>query len=97
MPAASVARTRKVWDPSERLAYAFGEEQVAKAPESRLHWKVEPGSLEEKPKLGEGLVVVPVGPEVIVVSGGVVSTVNVRVAGKASTLPVLSTARTLKV
>ena len=39
-------------------------------------------------------VVVPVGPPVIVVSGAVVSTVNVRVAGVASTLPGVSVART---
>ena len=41
--------------------------------------------------------VVPVGPAVIVVSGGVVSTVKVRVAGVASVLPAGSVARTSKV
>ena len=43
------------------------------------------------------LLVGPVGPDVIVVSGAVVSTVNVRVAGVASTLPAASIARTANV
>ena len=41
--------------------------------------------------------IVPVGPESIVVFGAVVSTVNVRVAGEASTLPAASVARTRNV
>ena len=41
--------------------------------------------------------IVPVGPLVIVVSGAAVSTVNVRVAGVASTLPAASIARTRNV
>ena len=41
--------------------------------------------------------VVPVGPPVIVVSGAVVSTVNERDAGVASTLPAASVARTMNV
>ena len=45
----------------------------------------------------EVAVVVPLGPPVIVVSGATVSTVNVRVAGVASTLPAVSYARTEKV
>ena len=43
---------------------------------------------------GEAWFVVPVGPELIVVSGAAVSTVNVRVAGVGSTLPAGSVART---
>ena len=39
----------------------------------------------------------PVGPESIVVSGATVSTVKVRVAGVASTLPAASLARTSNV
>ena len=46
---------------------------------------------------GEALFVVPVGPPVIVVSGAVVSTVNDRDAGVASTLPAASVARTRNV
>ena len=48
-------------------------------------------------KAAEVLVTGPVGPDVIVVSGATVSTVNVRVAGVASAFPTRSTARTLKV
>ncbi len=59
-----------------------------------MHSNVEPGLVEVKPKDGDALLVVPVGPLVIVVSGAVVSTVNARVAGVASTLPAASVART---
>ena len=72
---------------------------------SRLHWNVEPASVEVNSK--EALVDVDVdasgGPDVIVVSGGVVSppppelTLQVRVAGVASVLPAASVARTLNV
>lgn len=41
--------------------------------ESKRHWNVAPASLAENPKVAEVVVTVPVGPEVIVVSGGVVS------------------------
>ena len=41
---------------------------------SRLHSKLEPGSLDENVKVGCGFVVVPGGPETSVVSGGTVST-----------------------
>ena len=62
---------------------------VAQAPPSSLHWKVEPASLEVNAKDAVVAEVVPVWPEVIVVSGAVVSagggvevsTVNARVAG----------------
>ena len=43
---------------------------------------------------GAVVVVGPVGPPVIVVSGAAVSTVNDRVAGVVSTLPAASVART---
>lgn len=45
-----------------------------KLPPSTRHSNVEPGSLEENMNVGVGSVVVPDGPESIVVSGGVVST-----------------------
>jgi hypothetical protein len=66
------------------------------------HWNVEPLSDEEKPKVAESLVDVPDGPELIVVSGAVVSgggtsTVQVRLAGEASVLPAASVARTSNV
>ena len=50
-----------------------------------------------KAKDAEFWVIVPEGPDVIVVSGATVSTVKVRVAGVWSVLPVVSVARTLKV
>ena len=65
--------------------------------ESSEHWKVEPVSLDVNAKLAEVAATVPDGPDPIVVSGAVVSTVHVRVAGVASTLPAASTARTRKV
>ena len=61
---------------------------------SSLHSKVEFGFVEANPKDGDALFVVPVGPLVIDVSGADVSTVKVRVAGVASTLPAVSVART---
>ena len=72
------------------------------APASSRHWNVEPDSDELNAKLAEALVDVPEGPELIVVSGGVVSgggafTVQVRLAGVRSALPAASVARTLKV
>ncbi len=66
---------------------------VAPGPSS-LHSKVELASVLVKPNDGEVWLVVPVGPELIVVSGAAVSTVNARVAGVASTLPAASVART---
>ncbi len=48
---------------------APGPLQAAKAAASKRHSKLEPVSLEENPKVGVESLVVPVGPEVIVVSG----------------------------
>jgi hypothetical protein len=68
-----------------------------------LHWKVEPLSVAEKAKLAEVDVVAPEGPELIEVSGAVVSaggvtacTVQLRVAGEASELSAASVALTEK-
>ncbi len=100
LPAASVARTLKLCEPSPRAAVVLGLVQAPKAAESSLHSKVEPGSVELNANDALVAVVVPVGPEVIVVSGavvsggGAVSTVNERVAGEASVLPATSVART---
>ena len=59
---------------------------------------MEPVSVEVNVKLAELEATVPDGPEAIAVSGGVVSwTVQVRLAGVASTLPAASMARTRKV
>jgi hypothetical protein len=51
----------------------YGDVQVAKASESSLHSKLEPGSLAEKPKVGVASPVGPEGPKSIVVAGAVVS------------------------
>jgi hypothetical protein len=76
--------------------------QATKDPESSLHSKLEPDSVDVNEKLAEVEVVVPEGPELIEVSGGVVSggadasTVQLLVAGLGSTLPAASLARTEK-
>lgn len=72
-PAASVPQTLKVWDPIDNPVYVWGEVHAVREAPSRLHWNVELASLEVKAK--EALVDVDVagGPDVIVVSGGVVS------------------------
>ena len=76
--------------------------QPPHAPASSRHWNVEPVSDEVNAKLAELEVTVPDGPELIVVSGGVVSgggtfTVHVRVAGVASVFAAASVARTSNV
>src|SRR6266496_4973811 len=74
LPAASVARTRKVWAPSARalagVCVSPGPEQAPNGSESKRHSKLDPGSVEENPKVGVESLVAPEGPEVIVVSGG---------------------------
>jgi hypothetical protein len=72
-PAGSAAFTWNVCDPGARLEYVIGDVQPAKAAVSSAHWKVEPASVEAKLKVAVVLVVVPEGPLVMVVSGGVVS------------------------
>jgi hypothetical protein len=71
--------------------------QVTNAALSNEHWKVEPSSLELKPNDADAEATTPLGPDEIVVSGGVVSTVHERAAGVASTLPAASIARTRNV
>lgn len=73
LPAASIARTEKVCVPSESPLSAFGEEHEAQLPESSLHSKLEPASLEENAKLSELELVVPEGPAVMEVLGAEVS------------------------
>ena len=103
--AASVALTEKVWEPLAKPVYFWGEEQVLKAALSSLHSNVLPASEEEKVKVALFCLIVPEGPESMVVSGAVVSagggggtsTVKVLEAGVASTLPAPSVALTSKV
>jgi hypothetical protein len=61
-----------------------------------LHSKLDPGSLDEKPKLADAKRVGPDGPDAIDVSGATVSTVHESVPGEGSTFPTASTARTAK-
>jgi hypothetical protein len=67
--------------------YFVGEVQELKVAPSRLHSNLEFGSVEENEKLAALSLTVPERPEVIVVSGAVVSTVHVTLAGVGSTLP----------
>jgi hypothetical protein len=73
LPAASVATTSNVCEPSASVPRSRGDVHAANGPPSSRHWKVEPASFDEN---RNGL-----GPASIVVSGGVVSIVKVTVAG----------------
>jgi len=75
-PAASVALTWKLWLPMGRPLYACGLLHAVKATPSSEHWKVEPLSVEAKPKLALADVVGFDGLELIVVSGAIESTVH---------------------
>lgn len=84
MPAASVARTWKVWLPLAKLLYACGLTQAANGPASRLHWKVLPASVAVKVKLALVLLLTAGGFAVRVVSGGVVSGTTAPSGGRTS-------------
>ena len=91
LPTASFARTRKVYGPSasgEEGVWELAPEQGPKAgvPVSIEHSKPAPAS-ELKVKVGVESLVRPEGPESMVTTGAVVSTVQVELAGVASTLP----------
>ena len=94
LPATSVARTDHVCDPSDNPLSARGDAHATQAPVSSLHSKLAAVSVAENEKLAALEATVPDGPVTIDVSGGVVSTVQLRVAGDGSTLPAASTART---
>jgi hypothetical protein len=70
----------------------MGELQAPKAAPSSEHWKLEPVSLEEKLKLAELELVVPLGPESIVVWGAAVSTVTCTTVEAGELLPAASVA-----
>ena len=97
LPAVSVARTSNVCAPSASDAVVCGELQEAHAPASTRHSNVEPAWLDENANVGVASFVGPDGPLSIVVCGAAVSTVKLRDAGVASTLPAGSVARTSKV
>ena len=69
LPAASVARTLKVWLPSARGPTDSGLVHAVQAPASRRHSKVEPGSFEEKAKDGDVSELGSDGAESMVVCG----------------------------
>jgi hypothetical protein len=73
LPAASVARTDAVCVPFASVLVVHTLVQAAHVAESTRHWNAEPVSVELNAYVGVLSVVVPVGPEVIVVSGAVVS------------------------
>jgi hypothetical protein len=95
LPAASVAFTWNVCEPSARLLKLFGDEQDAKAPASSAHWKLAPAS-ELKLKLGLTLFDGLLGDAVMLAVGAVVSTVHVYEAG-VPVLPAASVAFTWNV
>ena len=73
LPATSVERTATTWSPPLRAAGLHGLVQSIHGPESTWHSKAGLPSEEVKANVGVASVVVPLGPETIVVSGGVVS------------------------
>ena len=80
LPAASVARTSKVWLLSVRPATFRGLVHEAKAPPSMLHSNVEPASLEPNVKDGTARLDGSEGLVRIVVLGAVRSTSTFRIA-----------------
>ena len=74
LPAGSMALTPNVCDASLRLEYERGDVQAEYEAPSRLHWNVDPASLDVKLKLAEVEFVAVGGADVIVVSGGTSST-----------------------
>ena len=96
-PAASVARTRKVCAPIERLEYVIGETQVVKEGAlSSLQANVVPVSGDMNPNVAFVLVVVADGFWVMIVSGAVWSIVQEKKDGLGSGRPAASFARTRK-
>lgn len=79
LPTVSVARTWNVCVPLARRVYVTGDVQLVKDPLSSLQAKVAV-SVAVKLKLAVVEPTVPVGPDVIVVSGGVLSTVTLILA-----------------
>jgi len=75
LPAVSVAVAWNVCEPLIKLLKVCGEPQLSISTSSRKQIK-EDGSLDEKVKVAESLLTVPEGPESMVVSGAVLSTVT---------------------
>ena len=79
-------------DPVARLEYVLPLVQLSHEPPSSLHSKIVPASVAENPNVAAVELVSPDGPESIAVSGGWVSTVQLRTV-TGPRLPTLSTAR----
>ncbi len=73
LPATSVARTDTECAPSPSAEVVHGLVQLTHDPESTRHSNTELASLDVNANVGVLSFVVPVGPDVIVVSGAVVS------------------------
>jgi hypothetical protein len=71
--------------------------QAVNVTESSAHWKDEPLFVEVNEKVAEVELVVAAGDAVIDVSGALLSIVQAKLAGVASTFPSASVACTLKV
>ena len=101
--AGSMPRTSNVCGPLASAEVgvwaAPGPLQAVKAAPSIRHSNVDPDWVAENPKVGvlSAIVLPSDGPESIVVSGGVASTVKVRLAGLGSVCAAESVARTSKV
>jgi len=91
-PAASVARTSKVWLVSLRPVYTCGEVHEENVPPSSRHSKVAPASLELNVKVASVEFVGSSGDESINVCGGVASTVTVTEFELPEALPAASVA-----
>ena len=94
LPAASTARTSNVCEPSGSAASVSGLVQGRRPPAPIRHWNVEPPSLELNVNVGVVSLPSSGGLLLIVVSGAVTSTVQLRLAATGSALSAASTART---
>ena len=94
LPAGSVARTENVCEPSVSAVSRSGVVHAVHAPVSTMHSNVEPSSVAVKSNSTFTELSTVGGFLVIVVSGGVRSTVHDAVAGVRSTLPARSVAAT---
>src|SRR5689334_14203432 len=97
LPAASVARTSKVWLPSFSEDVVCGLVQGLQVPPSTRHSNVDPPSLGCKVKVGVSALSMAGVAALIAVSGAVRSIVHVCDAGVPSVLPAASVPRTSKV
>ena len=93
LPAASVARTQKVWEPAARTPSPSGEEQAYGAPPSRRQVK-SAGSSATNVNVTAPAPTSPDGPEVMVVVGPTESTTQDACAGDGSRREPWMTART---